>query len=139
MANIITITSTNNITVAPSFNFDLMNVPAGVPVNLTTSIEALRAKGVDGTIYRETGKQHRPFNVRTVAYFASFNEAKVFARDLELCRNSFIRLDSEAHGIHNNIFCTTINSTPLSGEGAGPNIPVGTKAYVMSSFGMVRA
>lgn len=138
MSESITIISTTNAAVSPSFNFDIMNIPNGVPIHLTADVEALRTKGVDGTVYRELGKQNKPFSIRAIAYHLDFAAALAFARDLELCRNSFVTINHTIHGIHTNIFCSGVNVTPLAGEPAGPNIVPGLKAYTVSSFSMVR-
>lgn len=139
MADFITIIASTAPILSPSFSFDLIKAPRGFPVPLLPETEALRTRGVNGQVWREVHKQFTPFPMMALKYFLTFQEAIDFANDIRFCKNSFLLINSEAHGVHNNIFCNSVEPIPRSGQGAGPSIQANTQALVICQFSLVRS
>ncbi len=119
--------------------FHVLNAPMGIPDNLQTTVEEIRTAGVDGTVYRATGKQYEPFPVICYKYFTTWAAAVAHCNQMKLLRNSFIKLETDAHGTHENVIIRSVESRPLPGTGVGNGIPSGTVAYCRTTFSMVYA
>jgi len=139
MADQISIIATSSDAFNLAFDFDLLKAPNGIPNRLTEDVQPLRTSGVDGSVYRAMGKQFIPFPIRTIKSHVDFDAAVQFLHDLESMRNSFVVLVSDAHGVHNNLFCSAVLTTPHAGQLNGPGIALGGQAYTMSDFTMVHA
>lgn len=120
-----------------SLDFDIINAPETIRNDQVRQLEILSAKGVDGQLYRDTGKRPIPFVLRCFRFHPDFTDARRFGQFAANTQGYFASMDLGVNGNFDDVLIIGVTSIARPSLTFGPNVDSSYTAISITNITMV--